>query len=86
MKIQVFDRGKRQFCICIPTVLGLNYISATFAPLFINKNAKDSGFRVTVPVCWKFVHGFYKCRRHFKNGWNLVEVETTDGTGVKITV
>lgn len=86
MKIEVFDSGKRMFCLSFPTVLGLNYVSATIAPLFINKNTNDYGFRVTVPMCWKFVRAFYKCRKHFGRGWNLVEVETNDKTGVKISL
>lgn len=86
MKIQISEEGKRKFYLSLPTCLGLNYVSATFAPLFINKSYKDSGFKVTVPMCWKFVHAFYKCRKHFGKGWNLVEVETTDGNRVKITV
>ncbi len=85
MKIKVMTEGKK-ISLGIPTWLGLNYVTATIAPLFINKNIKKGGFKVTVKMCWKFVKVFYKTRKHFGGSFDLVDVEAKDGTLVKITL
>ena len=84
MKIKVTEGEKTVFNLSIPTRLGLNSVSATFAPLFLNK--KGSGLKVTSSQCRKFVRAFYKCRKHFKNSWNFLEAETAEGEYIIITL
>ncbi|MBQ7874799.1 MAG: hypothetical protein IJ306_06545 [Oscillospiraceae bacterium] len=83
MKIKVIDK-ERNFFIGIPTWLIMNYFSATFAPLFINRKTKKHGFRVTVPMCWKFVRAFNKTKKHFGGSLEFVDVETADGEKIKV--
>lgn len=85
MKIEVTD-DKRKFTIGIPTWLVMNYFSATFAPLFINRKIKKRRMRVTVPMCWKFVRSFNKTKKHFGGKLEFLEAETSDGEIVKITL
>ena len=84
MKIKVTSEGKKIIALSIPTALGINYLSATFAPFFINRKVKN-GKKIKVRSCWKFVRAFNKVKKNFSD-FDLVEVETSDGTYVKITI
>ncbi len=85
MKINIKDEGKK-INIGIPTGLVMNYFSATFAPLFINRKIKNHGMKVTVPMCWKFVRAFNKTKKHFGGKLEFLEAETPSGTSVSITL
>lgn len=85
MKIEVIDEKKR-FSIAIPTWLIMNYFSAAFAPLFINGKTKKRGFRLTVPMCWKFVRAFNRTKKHFGGSFELVDAETADGEKIKVVL
>ena len=84
MKIKVTSEGKKLIALSIPTALGINYLSATIAPFFINRKVKN-GKKIKVRSCWKFVRGFNKIKKNFP-GLDIVEVETSDGTYVKISI
>ncbi len=84
MRIKVIEGEKCPVNLYFPTWLGVNYVTAFFAPLFINFKAK--GFKVRVGTCFKFVRCFYKTRKHFGGEFDLVDIKTHDGTSVKITV
>ena len=85
MKINVMD-DKKAISFGIPTWLIMNYFSATFARLFINGKSKKHGFRVTVPLCWKFVRAFNKAKKHLGGSFEFIDAETADGGSVKIII
>lgn len=85
MQVKVIDENKK-FNIRFPTWLLFNRFFASLAPLFINKNFKGANIKLTGPMCRKFVRGFYKTRKRFGKKLELVEVETKDGTYVKIVL
>ncbi len=89
MKIKVFDpEENKRFFIWIPTHLLMNSLFATVAPPFINDELKKYGvnFKINGRCLRKFVRGFYKARKRFGKNFNVVEVESSDGSIVKITI
>ena len=86
MKIKIIDEGKKRFCIVFPTRLLFNCFTATLTPLFAKHELEKQGIKIKAKDLRKFVRAFYKARRRFGGKLDIVEVETCDGTGVKITL
>lgn len=86
MKIYISEKGQETFRISLPERIVFNSVSATLFPLFINRYLKKGGIKITGKMCRKFVRGFYKIRKDLGGKIDLVDVESKDGTTVKITV
>ncbi|MBR3935840.1 MAG: hypothetical protein IKJ57_04765 [Oscillospiraceae bacterium] len=86
MKIKVYDRGRKVFSLRLPERMILNGFTATFAPIYLNRKAKKGEIRITGKACRKFVREFYKTMKPFGGNFELVNVETKDGTFIKITI
>ena len=83
MRIKIIDK-EQNFSLRLPTGLLLNQFFASLFPLFINRKLKKYKIRLSGSMCRKFVRGFYKTRKHFGGKLELVEVESADGSFVKI--
>ena len=86
MKIKVYDKGIKIFSLWLPEKLVLNSFTATIASIYLNRKVKKVKIRITGKACRKFVREFYKTMKPFGGNFELVNVETKDGTFVKITV
>ena len=85
MKIKIIDK-EQNLSLWIPTRLLLNRFFASLVPIFVNKELKKYKIRLSGSICRKFVRSFYKTRRHFGGKIELVEVESADGSFVKIVL
>lgn len=86
MKIKVYDKGTKTFSLRLPERMILNGFTATLAPIYLNRKAEKGEIKITGKACRKFVREFYKAMKPFGGNFELVNVETKDGTFVKITV
>ena len=85
MKIKIIDK-EQNFSLWIPTRLLLNRFFASLIPIFVNGKLKKYKIRISGSMCRKFVRGFYKTRKHYGGKIELVEVESADGSFVKIVL
>ena len=86
MKIKVSEKGKVKFKISIPTRLVFNGFSVTAYAFFVKTGFCESDLGLDAKSLRKFVKGFYECRKNFGGKFDMVDVETKDGTSVKITL
>lgn len=87
MKIKIFDAEEnKRFCLWLPTHLVFNSLFASIVPLFAKKELKKYRIRLSGKTCRKFIKEFYRSRRHFGGKLEIVNVESKDGSRVKIVL
>ncbi len=81
MKINIIRPNERNICLRIPTALMLNRLSAHIAAKAAQKNGESLTFEQ--------VYGFFAALKEFKrthDDWKFVEVQSSSGEYVEITV
>ena len=86
MKIKIVEENKKRFCLILPTRLLFNALSATLLPVFAKRELEKQGIHMKAKDLRKFVRVFYKTRRHFGGRLDIVEVKSSEGDIVKITL
>ena len=81
MKIQIKEAGGHKFCLPIPTDAVFGHITAAFLP----RALKDEDISITRKQAYRLIR---ELRRYKKShpDWVLVDIESTNGDTVKITV
>ncbi len=81
MKIQIKDSENHKFCVPIPTGAVFGHITAAILP----RALLDKGVTITKKQAYQFIRELRRYKKRHPD-WVLVDVESSDGETVKITV
>ena len=78
----IIDEGKgKPIKIVLPTGMLLNRLTASMAPGMLEKK----GIIITREQALRLAQAFRSCRRHHP-GWKLVEIDSSDGEHIEISL